>query len=160
VRFLFALMLLLAIALGGVFASSSCVIDVRDPDGGADADVGVPDAGDAEADAEAGIDLDCGCCNQAVLPSLPSCTGQVAFAFPAGDCKVPCSGPVAYALCEGTCYTACGCDLPAGYTLFDAGYVIGPGDAGKDGQGDESPEGGEAGRDGSVDTGAGDAPGG
>ena len=157
-RFLLALTLLVVIAFGGVLASSSCVIDYRDPDGGPDADVGVTepvDAGDAGPDGDGEIDLDCGCCNQAVLPGLPGCSGNVAFAFPGGDCKVGCNGPVAYALCEGECYTACGCELPAGFTLFDAGYLIGPADSGgSDGATDaRTPEAGEGGQD----TGAGDA---
>ncbi len=131
-RFLLALALLSTLALIGVLASSSCVIDARTAEGGSDAEAGYSEAGPPLEDSPSAmdgdapyVDPDCGCCNRGVLPLLPNCTGKIAFGFPAADCKVPCKGSVAYALCEGECYSACGCELPNGYTLFDAGYVIG-----------------------------------
>lgn len=133
-RFLLALALLSTLGVIGVLASSSCVIDARTAEGGADAEAGYSEASTPPDDSPSAMDgdgpemdLDCGCCSRAILPLLPNCTGKIAFGFPAADCKVPCKGPVAYALCEGECYSACGCELPTGYTLFDAGYVIGEG---------------------------------
>jgi len=130
VRFLLALVFVVSVALVGlVVSSSSCVLAVRDPDSSVDGEAAAPDVGpsDAALDADAPeVDLDCGCCNQAVLPLLPSCSAKMAFEFPSADCKVvACKGPVAYALCTGECYTSCGCELPADFTLVDAGYLLG-----------------------------------
>jgi hypothetical protein len=166
VRFLLALTLVVVVAFVGTLASTSCVIDYRDPDSGMEGgEAGpAPEATieDGEADGSAPeADLDCGCCNQAVLPLLPNCSGKMAFAFPAADCRVPCTGAVAYALCTGECFTACACEIPAGYALFDAGYFIGDGSTEETG-GDASDASldardasREAGQDGSVDGGAG-----
>jgi len=133
VRFLVALALVLTVGVFGILflASSSCVIDARNPDSAMDGEaafeadvvVAVTDAG-VDADAP-DVDLDCGCCVHAILPLLPNCTGKVAFELPATDCNVPCKASVAYALCQDECFTACACELPADYTLFDAGYLLG-----------------------------------
>lgn len=130
-RFLVALALVLAVAVVGILilASSSCVIDARNPDASMDgeaeaADVVVPIDATVDADAP-DVDLDCGCCVHAILPLLPNCSGKVAFELPATDCPVPCKASVAYALCQGECFTACSCELPSDYTLFDAGYLLG-----------------------------------
>ena len=130
-RFLLAVTLLVTVAFLGVAASSSCVIDARQLDADIDGEAGDVELIDAGLDAGdvADVELDCGCCNQAVLPGLPYCTGKVAFEVPATDCKVSCSGRVRYVLCGGGCYTICGCELPEGYALFDAGFVIGEADA-------------------------------
>jgi hypothetical protein len=167
VRFLVALALVLTLGVIGilVLASSSCVIDARNPDAAMDGEAEAADViapSDMAVDADApDVDLDCGCCVHAILPLLPNCTGKVAFEIPATDCNVPCSGSVKYALCEGECFTACGCELPAGYTLFDAGYLLGEAGEPADVATDVSKS-HEAGRDGTSDTGgeAGDARGG
>jgi hypothetical protein len=130
VRFLLALTLLVAVAFLGVAASSSCVIDARQLDADIDGEAGDVEVVDAGFDGDvADVELDCGCCNQAVLPSLTYCTGKVGFEVYAKDCKVSCSGPVRYVLCGGGCFTVCACELPAGYTLLDAGIVLGEADA-------------------------------
>jgi hypothetical protein len=168
VRFLLALTLVVVVAFVGTLASTSCVIDYRDPDSGTEAGeaASAPEATMADGEADGGApeaDLDCGCCNQAVLPLLPNCSGKTAFAFPAADCSVRCKGAVAYALCTGECFTACTCEVPAGYTLFDAGYFIGDGSAEETGSDasdarldarDASDASREASQDASVDGGA------
>ncbi len=94
----------------------SCVLAERDPDGGdemAPPPPAEPDAGDVFGE--------CACCGKTILPLLPDCSGDVAFAMPAGDCSKDCKGSTSYALCEGVCYSDCACDLPRGFTLVDGG---------------------------------------
>jgi hypothetical protein len=98
-------------------APESCVLAERDPD--SSADEGVP-APPVEADAT-DVFGGCTCCGKTILPLLPDCSGDIAFAMSAGDCPKDCTGSTAYALCEGVCYSDCACDLPEGFTLVDGG---------------------------------------
>src|SRR5271163_4405249 len=98
-------MFVLAVALFGTLAASSCVLDYRDAEAGMDGEAGPIEVAVADAAVEADVadvDLDCSCCLHTILPPplLPLCSGKIAFAFPSSDCNVvTCSGPVAYALC-------------------------------------------------------------
>jgi hypothetical protein len=131
VRVLVVFGLLALFACIGFVASSSCVLATRDlPDGG-DAGTATPPPSTTDA---ADANFDCGCCERAVLPFLPTCSGRMAFAIPEGDCPKACTDSVAYVLCEGTCYSACECALPDGYSLVDGGFSVG------DGGPDDAPE--------------------
>jgi hypothetical protein len=98
-----------------IAAPESCVLAERDPDGGADAVAQPPPT--SVADVLGG----CTCCGNTILPLLPDCSGNVAFAVAAGDCPKDCDESTAYVLCQGVCYSDCACDLPEGFSLLDGG---------------------------------------
>lgn len=107
-----------ALALTMLAAPEACILAQRDPDeAGADAVVPPPPMEAEVTDAFSG----CACCGKTILPLSPDCSGNVAFAVPAGDCPKDCKGSTAYVLCEGVCYSACACDLPRGFSLADGG---------------------------------------
>lgn len=115
---------LVPIASAGIFrlvliaAPESCTLDERDVDGSTDAPLPLPPAENGTS----AVPVNCTCCGRSVLPTLPECSGKVAFAAPAGDCpKAACKGPTSYILCEGTCYSTCACALPPGFSFVDGG---------------------------------------
>jgi hypothetical protein len=129
VRFLLPLGFLALLIILGFIASSSCVLATRDlPEAGPDSEVAAPPPPvDASEGGAMDVNNDCGCCVQNIEPLLPYCSGQVAFAISAADCRQQTCADRAYALCQGGCFTVCVCALPAGYTL--QGSLVGDGGA-------------------------------